>query len=263
MATNFMRKIYSAQESDEDNEKNQENEGDKHDKISDEIKRISHNSINFDEEDDSAKNEKQANVRKEIESRQVFDYSYERFWFLLKFDKKCCLCFRAKRKRADFLYSGARKKLNEELDILEIVKKLRVHQFASQIALKPHQRELINFFQDFKVKEPEPEEETSQPIEVVHTSNQLGTSVDFRVKNVDAALKKTFKDDSFAVDDEGAIYRRQTEALTNLYAAIDLLDPENNDVDAKIVQRITAFTALNSSRRDNMSFNLVADELTA
>lgn len=58
MATNFMRKIYSAQESDEDNEKNQENEGDKHDKISDEIKRISHNSINFDEEDDSAKNEK-------------------------------------------------------------------------------------------------------------------------------------------------------------------------------------------------------------
>ena len=93
-------------------------------------------------------------MRKEIESRQVFSYSYGRLWFLEKFDKKYCLCCRARRKREDFLYAGARKKLNEELDILEIVKKLRVHQFASQMALQPHQRELINFFQDFKVKEP-------------------------------------------------------------------------------------------------------------
>ena len=66
-------------------------------------------------------------VKKEIESRDVFDYSYGRFWLLKKFDKKCCLCCRPKRKREDFLYKGARNKLNEELDILEIVKKLRVH----------------------------------------------------------------------------------------------------------------------------------------
>ena len=94
-------------------------------------------------------------MREEIESREVFDYSYGRFWLLMKFDKKCCLCLRPQRKREDFLYKGARKKLNEELDVLEIVKKLRVHQFATQMFLKPHQRELVNFFQDYKAQDPE------------------------------------------------------------------------------------------------------------
>ena len=46
-------------------------------------------------------------------------------------------------------------KLNEEIDILEIVKKLRVTSFASEVALKPRQRRLIGFFDDFKLKTPE------------------------------------------------------------------------------------------------------------
>ena len=126
MATSFMRKIYSVHD-DEKPEVAVETEN---------LDNVSYytgvNSEHIDDDEDysgrpsSAENE-QASVRKEIESRQLFNYTYGRFWCLKRFDKKCCLCCRANRKREDFLYIGAQKKLNEELDILEIVKKLRVH----------------------------------------------------------------------------------------------------------------------------------------
>lgn len=74
----------------------------------------------------------------EIEKRETFSYKYARFWCLWRFDKWYCCCCRPKRKRGDLLFQDAKKKLSEEIDILEIVKKLRVHQFASQIILKPH-----------------------------------------------------------------------------------------------------------------------------
>jgi len=66
-------------------------------------------------------------VKKEIEKRETFSYKYERFWYLLRFDRDCCYCCRPKKKREDFLYKSAKSKLSEEIDILEIVKKLRVH----------------------------------------------------------------------------------------------------------------------------------------
>ena len=43
------------------------------------------------------------------------------------------------------------KLLNEEIDLLEIIKKIRVSQFASDVVLKPRQRDLINFFQDYNL----------------------------------------------------------------------------------------------------------------
>ena len=36
-----------------------------------------------------------------------------------------------RQKREEFLYKDAQKKLNSEMDILEIIKKLRIHSFAS------------------------------------------------------------------------------------------------------------------------------------
>ena len=70
-------------------------------------------------------------VKDEIEKRETFSYQYNRFWCLWRFDKKCCCCLRPKKERGDFLFKSAKSKLSEELDILEIVKKLRVHQFAA------------------------------------------------------------------------------------------------------------------------------------
>ena len=49
-------------------------------------------------------------------------------------------------RREDWMQKDAKEKLNLEIDILDIVKRLRVHQFASEIVLKPRQRELVSFF---------------------------------------------------------------------------------------------------------------------
>lgn len=44
------------------------------------------------------------------------------------------------------MWKDAKQKLYDEIDLLEIVKKLRVNQFASDVVLKPRQRDLVNFF---------------------------------------------------------------------------------------------------------------------
>jgi len=85
-------------------------------------------------EEDLRANERDK-VMQEIEKRETFSYKYGRFWFLWRFDNWYCCCCRPKRKRDDLLFKDAKKKLSEEIDILEIVKKLRVHQFSSQITL--------------------------------------------------------------------------------------------------------------------------------
>ena len=77
-------------------------------------------------------------VRGEIESRETFTYKFGRYWIMHRFDKFYCCCLRPKRRRQDFLFKEAKSKLDEEIDLLEIIKKLRVHQFASQVTLKPH-----------------------------------------------------------------------------------------------------------------------------
>ena len=73
----------------------------------------------------------QDRVKREIESRATFSYTWSRFYCNHRLSAFYCCC-KLRQKRADFLFKDAKGKLNEEMDILEIVKKLRVHQFASQ-----------------------------------------------------------------------------------------------------------------------------------
>jgi hypothetical protein len=73
-----------------------------------------------------------------ISSRRIISQSYWRGFQLRHFSSALCCCCRVKPGRDDFLYSDANKKLNEEIDLLEIVKKLRVTSFCSEIVLKPH-----------------------------------------------------------------------------------------------------------------------------
>ena len=51
---------------------------------------------------------------------------------MFRFNKKYCLCLRPKKTRKDKLFNHATGKLIQEIDLLEILKKLRVYQFASQ-----------------------------------------------------------------------------------------------------------------------------------
>ena len=73
------------------------------------------------------------------------------------FDKKLCFCLRPKNKRKDFLFKDAKKKLLTEIDLLEIVKKMRVSMFASDIILKPRQQKLVSFFHEYKITPPKDE----------------------------------------------------------------------------------------------------------
>ena len=93
--------------------------------------------------------------------RRVFSYSDIRWYIRTQLSEfpLCCFSVCLRNKRQDFLWKDAKQKLYDEIDLLEIVKKLRVNQFASDVVLKPRQRDLVNFFQDYKLdgeKEPEP-----------------------------------------------------------------------------------------------------------
>ena len=59
---------------------------------------------------------------------------------------------------------------------MEIVKKLRVSSFTSEMALKPRQRRLVGFFDEFKLKTPEEyEEEFNKQKEDVHLREKKET----------------------------------------------------------------------------------------
>ena len=90
-----------------------------------------------------------------ILNREKFKYGYWKFWRFDYASSRCFCCCRKKAGRQEFLMKDAKSKLNAETDLLEIIKKLRVHQFASEMALKPSQRDLINFFDVYKLKTPE------------------------------------------------------------------------------------------------------------
>ena len=103
---------------------------------------------------DSEEDEKtaQQHLKTAITERQVFRYSYWRGFCMAIFGSPWCCCCRWKRKRQDWLQKDAKKKLNREIDILEIIKKLRVAYFASELALKPRQRWLVSFFHDYQLE---------------------------------------------------------------------------------------------------------------
>lgn len=87
-----------------------------------------------------------------ISNRSIFSYGYTRLWIVTNCSKPWLCCCRAKSKRDDFLYREAKKKLYTEIDLLEIVKQMRINMFASDIVLKPRQRYLVNFFEEYKLK---------------------------------------------------------------------------------------------------------------
>ena len=62
-----------------------------------------------------------------IVDRKIFSYKYFRLWLSRHFGSKYCLCCRVKSKRDDWMWKDAKAKLNVEIDILDIVKRLRVH----------------------------------------------------------------------------------------------------------------------------------------
>ena len=94
----------------------------------------------------------------------MFSYNYrQRYWASWKdtlhwlFCEWCCCkpcnSCRKKRKLAneERLFIRAKKKLYTEIDLLEVVKQLRISRFMSQIHLTQNQRELVKFFRSYVI----------------------------------------------------------------------------------------------------------------
>ena len=51
----------------------------------------------------------------------------------------------------DKLFEKGRKKLYDEIDLLKIIKQLRVNSFTNDLLLKPYQKDLVRWFEQYMI----------------------------------------------------------------------------------------------------------------
>ena len=99
-------------------------------------------------------NEKQYKVKETISHRHLFRYTFSQSLREVWCQHLYCLCCRVcrgKRKsgKDSRIYQRAIKKLYQEIDILELVKLLRITKFMSSLYLTQNQRQLVKFSQRY------------------------------------------------------------------------------------------------------------------
>jgi len=82
-------------------------------------------------------------------NRENFQYDVKKH-FCARFCLCCCCCC-WKSSLEERLFMKGQYKLHNEIDILKIIKKLRVAALTSQALLKPHQAMLVQWFDRYKV----------------------------------------------------------------------------------------------------------------
>ena len=117
-------------------------------------------------------------MRSVIAKRTIFSYRYTREACMRQLSAWYCCCCKLRPRRGDRLFKDARSKLYEEIDILEIIKKLRVNKFTSEVVLKPRQRDLVNFFEEYKLSAdpPQPPTDGSKTTDNLLVQNDSVTS---------------------------------------------------------------------------------------
>ena len=65
-------------------------------------------------------------LRKNLTSRSIFSYKFKDWWLISKFNSKWCCCCKKSPDKSYKLFNQAKSKLNREIDILKMVKQLRV-----------------------------------------------------------------------------------------------------------------------------------------
>ena len=97
-----------------------------------------------------------------ITSRAPYEYSFREFT-MTRLMKLLCCCCRGKdfyKQRVSRLKSSEKvtEALNEQIDIVEIIKQIRIFTFLSMVNMKRSQTELVQYFSNFclKVKEGTP-----------------------------------------------------------------------------------------------------------
>jgi hypothetical protein len=89
---------------------------------------------------DTSKEKKKA--LREIGNRTIFHYDYWSWFRINRWYLKCCY----KEKRNDRLWKDASAKLNKEIDVIEIIKSLRILKCIMTAQMTRQQREMVKFF---------------------------------------------------------------------------------------------------------------------
>ena len=85
-----------------------------------------------------------------MRKRKAWQYGFRQFMWT---SPLCCACCCHRYTVKDRLFEDGRKKLHHEIDLLRIIKQLRITAFGSQIGLKPHQVALIKWFETYTMGE--------------------------------------------------------------------------------------------------------------
>ena len=92
------------------------------------------------------------NLKAEVrDKRKPFRYDMWRFFCKKNFSSPWCLCCRHKNNDMDKLQGKARTRLYSELDILQIIQKLRIARFVAELNLTAEQRYLVNYHTEYMV----------------------------------------------------------------------------------------------------------------
>lgn len=100
----------------------------------------------------------QRKIKNNIQNRSIFSYSYKkayRDWFNDKLNCCCCwfncLCCRRNRRKSksERIFMQAQRNLYNEIDLLQIVKQIRISKFMSTFNLNHNQRELVKFMKQY------------------------------------------------------------------------------------------------------------------
>ena len=184
-------------------------------------------------------NDKSEVLEDEISGRTVFSYGTGRWYFMRRMSSPFCFlpCCKVRNKRDDILFKDAKQKLYEEIDLLEIVKKLRVNQFASDVVLKPRQRDLVNFFQDYKLagdKEPE---------EIMDESRSSIVPDNRKTSNLGGLGKAHAAPGNV----EDLLDKKEHKPTDRIFDALDRVDPDADRVDAMTYARIVPNAEVDSA----------------
>lgn len=154
---------------------------------------------------------KQDKVKDAIQNRSIFSYNYRS---ALKTDIKrqlywlccCCCCRRPLRITKDeFYYKNGLKKLYTEIDLLEVVKQIRILKFMAMLELNQGQRELVKFVKPYLLNRQKITRERSDSGETaVAVSHPLQTLYNFKPESnqIDKKLYDMIVDSDAEKDEE-------------------------------------------------------------
>lgn len=196
---------------------------------------------------DSLMDQNQKKVKDSIASRRIFSYFYSQAyidWFMIKVYRFCCcfncMCCRKTRRRSqqEKIFMQAQHNLYNEIDLLEIVKQLRISKFMSSFILTQNQRELVKFMKQYTLitRLPRPsqraksvaDDESTTPDDTKRTpfENLLEYKPDSN--NIDALLHKGILDERELLDDTF------TMSITDPKNRPSMNQPDNESEDEQI-----------------------------